>query len=74
MWYKNPWYVHHEKRTSQCQLRCVAVNYGASKDQHDYDKCMKSLVEKLSIIKFAKVRVAGSSPVVRSKKVQVTGL
>jgi hypothetical protein len=73
-WYKNPCFALHKKRTQHGQLRSIAVYCGQAKTPITLHQVAKAQVGKLGFIiarLFAKVRVAGSNPVVRSKEVQV---
>jgi hypothetical protein len=57
----------HKKRTHQWQLRSIAVHCGQSKTPMVLHHFAKVQVGVLDMFYFAKVRVAGSNPVVRFK-------
>jgi len=70
-WYKNPCFALHTKRTQHGQLRSIAVCCGQPKTPITLHQFAKSQVGKSGLVIarfFAKVRVAGSNPVVRSKE------
>jgi hypothetical protein len=70
-WYKNPCVALHRKRTQHGQLRSIAVCCGKSKTPIILHQFVKVQVRKSGFVIarfFAKVRVAGSNPVVRSKE------
>jgi hypothetical protein len=74
MWctcYKNPCFALHKKRTQHGQLRSIAVCCGQPKTPITLDQFAKAQVGKSGLVSarfFAKVRVAGSNPVVRSQE------
>jgi len=70
-WYKNPCFALHKKRTQHGQLRSIAVCCGQPKTPITLQQFAKTQVGKSVLVIarfFAKVRVAGSNPVVRSKR------
>ena len=70
-WYKNLCFALHRKRTQHGQLRSIAVCRGQPKTPTTLHQVAKAQVGKSGFVIarfFAKVRVAGSNPVVRSRE------